>query len=253
MDKKFLKNNTEYRKAFEEKKEKSKSIDARITSEDQFNDVFEMMDKYGSPYKKLKLTTAIDYCMQLTPDIRAKMRLVDSTNALGAGGRIRLYKDGLMMTDSKGQTTFISPIHTEIDSYSQLQVKLKTDERHNDCHNGSWALMGEFDKNKNIKNKRLVTGFVTGASEESQHLHTWIEFEMNGEEKVADYTLNSIMDKDVYYELRTIDENNKCSINEKDFFNEKDDIEHLIEYQDFDIRSYLLFRDKMMNSVSERK
>ena len=57
----------------------------------------------------------------------------------------------------------------------------------------------------NIKNY-LVTGYTCFATEKSKYLHSWNEFEYNGEQYVLDSTLNVIMNKEGYYLLRHIEE-----------------------------------------------
>jgi len=50
----------------------------------------------------------------------------------------------------------------------------------------------------------IVTGYVCLGREQEKTLHTWIEFNHNGKEKVIDYTMNAIMDKIDYYLLRHV-------------------------------------------------
>ena len=248
MDK-FLLKGKSYNQLIDEQNEKSKAIDASITQEAEISDVFQMQEKYGEPYKKLMITSAIDYCMQLAPDFRDKIKKMDYVKALGLVEKMSLYKDGLMVENRHGQKLFIDPIHKQIDEYSPLQVKLKTDERHNDCHIGSWNLMSElgcFDK------KRIVTGIIKGASNDANYLHTWIEFEKDGEQKVADYTLNAIMDKDFYYGLRMVDENNLSIIGEDIFFKEKDEVEELFNNGQASIRAYLFYRNELMSEEKQK-
>ena len=50
----------------------------------------------------------------------------------------------------------------------------------------------------------FVTGYECKGREQEPKLHTWVEFEQNGKEKVLDYTMNVIMDKTDYYTLMHI-------------------------------------------------
>ena len=241
--------NKEFNQWIDAQNKVSKDLDAEIIAKSRDLDVLEMQEKYGELYRKLMLTTAIDFCMQALPDTMEKIRQIEYIKAMGLLEKMGLYKNGIMMVDRKGQTMFIDPILKYLNPSSSLHMKLKTDQRHNDCHKGSWNLMSELE---NVKGKRLVTGFIKGACDDANYLHTWIEFEVDGEEKVADYTLNAVMDKDFYYQVRSVKDEKLSIIGEDEFFAEKGTVEELIKNGDVGIRTYLYSRSEMFGGVAEK-
>lgn len=49
---------------------------------------------------------------------------------------------------------------------------------------------------------KVVSGFVYGISSKSKYLHSWIETKLDGEDVVIDYSMNTIMNREGYYNLR---------------------------------------------------
>lgn len=239
-----------YREEFNRIIYNSKSIDDKINEElSKCNGLpYEMMDKYGDKFKKLLVATGIDFIMMALPDNdrkRAKAGYVSELNILQ---RFMLYKDGVRIITHNSELCDIMPLHHLVDD-NNLCIKLKTDERHNNCHQGSWMIMSSMS---NIKNKKLVSGFVKGAAEDCVYPHTWIEFVKDGEEFVADYTMNAVMNKEFYYSLKSIDREKISSISEKDYNSEKETIESLVKNENFDKRVYLFFRDDLIANYNDK-
>lgn len=228
---------------------KSKAVDAKINEDyDKLGDQFVMRDKYGELFSKLFLTTVIDFCMNLTSHKQDKLDRVNIINSLNIVGKFLLYKEGLMIIDKNGIAIPIEPLHKIVNDF-ETEKKLKTSERHNDCHAGCWGVMSTIgDK----ENKKIVTSLVKGGAEDAEYLHTWVEFTENGEEKVADYTLNTVMNRDFYYALRTVDENQITKISEEDFNREKPLMEELIKNGIIERRQYLAFRDEVINHLKQK-
>jgi len=228
---------------------KSKAVDAKINEDyKKLSDQFEMRDKYGELFSKLFLTTAIDFCMNLTSKGQDKINRAEIINSLNIVGKFLLYKEGVMIIDKNGIAIPVEPLHKIVNDF-ETEKKLKTSERHNDCHAGSWGLMSTIgDK----ENKKIVTSLVKGGADDAEYIHTWIEYTENGEEKVADYTLNAIMNKDFYYALRTVDETQITKISEDDFNKERPIIESLVKNGAIERRQYLAFRDEIMINLKQK-
>ena len=239
-----------YREVFNSVITKSRAVDDKINDELQKSDgfPFDLMEKYGDKFKKLLLTTGIDYIMMGLPDNDKKRAKATYVSVLNILKRFMLYKDGLRVITHNDELCDIMPLHHLVDD-NDLCIKLKTEERHNDCHQGSWNLMSAMSK---VEGKKLVSGFIYGAHEDCVYPHTWIEFENNGENFVADYTLNAVMNKDFYYSLKSIDRDNISEISEDDFNNEKETVENLVKTQNFDKRVYLFFRDDLVENYSDK-
>lgn len=247
-----------YRLMFTEEIIKSKLIDEKINMELYYLDdlPYSLMEKYGDEFKRAIVATGIDYVMMNQHDNQQKREKASYVSMLGIVKRFMLYRDGLIIETHNGQRCEIQPLSPIVED-EKIAKKLVTEERRNDCHNGSWELMESLS---NIKDKKLVSGFIKGSSNESVYPHTWIEFVDDGEEKVIDYTLNAVMNKEFYYTLRSIDRENICEIFESDFQNEKPVVENMCKNDNLDKRIYLIFHkdfvennlDKFQNCESKK-
>jgi len=241
----------DYRKVFNDMNDKGKEIEKRVIAELGEIDYlpYDLIRKYGDSFKKSMITSGIDYVMLGRPDVYDKRNKASFITESGATKRFMLYKEGVRLMTRDGGIFDIMPLHGYTENLNDLWLKLRTDERHNDCHQGSWNLMGMMT---GVKGKKLVTSFIKGATDECDFLHTWIEFEEDGEEKVADYTLNAVMSKELYYALRSVDTENLSVISEDDFNAEKDGIEKKVKDKNFDKRIYLLFRDELVKKYGDK-
>lgn len=96
----------------------------------------------------------------------------------------------------------------------------------------------------------VVTGYVYSLSDKSKYIHSWIEFENEGKEFVIDYTINAIINKEGYYQLRRAKPISKISSQDLKE-DEKILFGRLKDFVTFNIKEYLLFRDEIMADLKK--
>lgn len=149
-----------------------------------------------------------------------------------------------------------------------LYIK-KRDIRLGRCHWLSVKGSKVLNKYFNLKNQ-VVTGYAYFNTEKSQYLHSWIEFEKNGKEYALDSTMNAIMNKEGYYLLEHIKEEEIISkidgkTIEKDmelyykilpfrpenYFYFSDEEERQDIHTAIDIKTYLTSRDELIKDLEK--
>lgn len=98
----------------------------------------------------------------------------------------------------------------------------------------------EISLSLNFPNE-VVTGFIYGISDKVKYLHSWIEFNKDGNEYVIDYTMNVIMNKEGYYFIRQAEELSRIS-NQDILFDSKISINSKV---------YLVFRHEIMKELEK--
>lgn len=123
--------------------------------------------------------------------------------------------------------------------------EIKTPQRMNKCHLSIKKLCWELPFEH-----FYVTGYECTGREQEPKLHTWVEFLNNGKEMIADYTMNVMMDKKDYYNLRHISKIcSKISSEEiKNHFT-KDEFEKLETY--YDMKYVLTNWNKVAKEMNE--
>ena len=99
-------------------------------------------------------------------------------------------KDGLI------SATKISAIYPNI---KKLFPEIEGKNRYGYCHDFSKRLA----KNLNVP-CRVATGYVAPLSRKAQYLHSWVEYNREGENWVLDVTRNLFIKRDLYYKLRGV-------------------------------------------------
>ena len=128
-----------YRLMFTEEIIKSKLIDEKINMELYYLDdlPYSLMEKYGDEFKRAIVATGIDYVMMNQHDNQQKREKASYVSMLGIVKRFMLYRDGLIIETHNGQRCEIQPLSPIVED-EKIAKKLVTEERRNDCHNGSW-------------------------------------------------------------------------------------------------------------------
>ena len=95
----------------------------------------------------------------------------------------------------------------------------------------------------------IVTGYTYGYTDKSQFLHSWIETELKGEPVVIDGTLNAIMNKEGYYQIRHVEGLTRIS--------NKTLLEDISNYMEkigkFPIDVYYLFRNEIIKDFQNNQ
>lgn len=120
-----------------------------------------------------------------------------------------------------------------------------TERRHSEC-----LTSVDIVQRLGIKND-LVTGYIYGRSDVAKYLHCWVETFLKGKEVVIDYTLNAIVNKEGYYQMRHVQPINRISSDKI-----KDDAKILSKFNGmkmYDMKEYVVFRDEMMRDLEKNK
>ena len=123
--------------------------------------------------------------------------------------------------------------------------EVKTSQRMGNCHLSIKKLCWDLSFNHTY-----VTGYECTGRDQEPKLHTWVEFLHNGKEIVADYTMNAMMYKKDYYNLRHISKIcSKISSDEiKNNFTKKE-FEQLETY--YDMKYVLTNWDKVLEEMNK--
>lgn len=95
---------------------------------------------------------------------------------------------------------------------------------------------------------KVVTGKICGITSKSKYLHSWVETTIDGEEKVIDYSMNSIMNKKGYYSL--LHATSISKINQEDLESDLEFITPLVKAEKLTPVEYLVYRDQIMETIS---
>lgn len=131
------------------------------------------------------------------------------------------------------------------DIIPELREELQDWNRHGKCHEKSIYISRILAQTPN----RVVTGYTYNISNIVKNLHTWVEFSIDGEEYVIDYTMNVLMNKKGYYFLLNVEPITIIADVEirADFMN-------FFPYIDgFNIKEYLLFRHEILKDLQKNE
>jgi len=130
-----------------------------------------------------------------------------------------------------------SKLSNRIDN-NKLKRELMSKKRYKKCHSRSLGL------SLNIKNSRVLTGYITLGN--AKYIHSVVEYEFNDEVIILDWTRNLKILKKDYLELTKFEELSIVSSNEI-----KDDIEIIANNLEIGIKPYLVFRDEIIRDLSK--
>lgn len=136
----------------------------------------------------------------------------------------------------------LSKLFPEFVKKNKLIISQK---REGNCHWGSLYLSNFLLKNGVSHN--VVTGNIYGLSDKARYLHTWIETEINNEQVVLDFTMNSVVNKAGYYALRHAEA--LSSINGENISKDCELLKSLGIKTG--IKPYMLFRDELVKEVNK--
>ena len=93
----------------------------------------------------------------------------------------------------------------------------------------------------------VVTGKVSGLTNKSKYLHSWIEAIVDGKSVVIDYTMNSIMNKYGYYALRQA--SSISQIDSHDLLRDEELTLPLQTQKQLSLKEYLVHRDIIIDAL----
>lgn len=123
--------------------------------------------------------------------------------------------------------------------------------RQSNCHDFSMTAAELFQYDFNTPNN-IVTGYPKYYVPENKYLHSWMELKIKGEDYVFDFTKNTIIDKESYYRLLHIDEQEICSvISSEEITRDKRNFGGLIKL--LDSKTYLTSRHEIIRDLDRNK
>jgi hypothetical protein len=120
------------------------------------------------------------------------------------------------------------------------------------CHHGSLELADNLKFELNM-NPTIVTGYASSLAEKCSVLHTWLEMQIKGNPYVLDYTMNILIDKEAYYKMKHIKEDETCKITYEQYMYDKPIISPLLASKQLKYKQYLYFRNEVMNDLQNQK
>ena len=264
--------NKNYKFLFEKPEEESKEISKHVDemqrslfSRSQLKE--ELRKKYGNEFFEYTyLDTLINY-------LTAKDSMYDKMMILEEMESLDIVKDIYMINDSeysvitdKGTISF-----TTIDAFlenNKEKCKYDTDlakkyidkyeeevttmsGRANSCHVLSINIAKILQMYYDIPSD-VVTGYPSYYVDENRYLHSWNELEIDGVKQVIDSTMNTLMNKEGYYLIRNIKENENISkVSAIDLL--RDDRQYRKLLDDLDLKTYLTCRDEIIKDLEKNK
>ena len=123
--------------------------------------------------------------------------------------------------------------------------------RQSNCHDFSMTASELFQYEFNTPNN-IVTGYAKYYVPENKYLHSWMEIKRDGKDYVLDFTKNTIIDKESYYRLLHIDEQEICSvISSEEITADKRHFGGLIKL--LDSKTYLTSRHEIIRDLNRNK
>lgn len=122
-------------------------------------------------------------------------------------------------------------------------------ERESGCHGLSIYLSKILHNYINMPNN-LITGYPSYYIDKNKYLHSWIELNVDGELKVMDSTNNVVMNKDAYYKIKNIKEQEILSIISSENI-VSDDKKYGDIIDKIDLKTYLTARDEIIENINK--
>lgn len=116
------------------------------------------------------------------------------------------------------------------------------EERIGNCHQFCIEFVQLFNFKCNI-----ATGYVAPLSQKNKNLHSWIELTLWGENMVLDFTRGLMFNKEGYYYLKNINENEVQLISRETFLKEINIFKYLAKNDAFLTKLYLANREDALN------
>lgn len=129
-----------------------------------------------------------------------------------------------------------------------FEFDLETPQRYGKC-------LRSFEVSKNLGIKHdLVVGYIYGGSDVARYLHSWIETKLHGEEVVIDLTMNAIVNKKGYYQLKNINEKEILQrTSDEQIYEDMGKWIKVFETLELTEDEYMLFRDEIINDLEKNE
>ena len=132
-----------------------------------------------------------------------------------------------------------------------LTIVERQDKRIRKCHELSIDLAKMLTKYFK-QSCNVVTGNPRYYVNQQKYLHSWVEIEVDGKTYIIDSTMNTVLEKEAYYMLRHVNENEiLSSITGENII--KDEWLYGELLNDFDHKTYLTSRDEIIKDLEKNK
>ncbi|MBR2712792.1 MAG: transglutaminase domain-containing protein [Bacilli bacterium] len=121
--------------------------------------------------------------------------------------------------------------------------------RYGKCYGGANLLA------RSLKNDAdLVTGYHYGFTDKSKYLHSWVETKFYDEDYVLDVTLNAVINKEGYYRIKNIKENEILQrINNRKVSEESLKYKEYFDAMGIKESQYNTFRDELISDLEKKR
>lgn len=193
-----------------------------------------------------QIYTAINSFTLDTDSEEESMRLIEGLKEADFIKEVDVTKSTLLIKTVDGDIR-VCKLTEMIPGLKEDDPNLLTEDRKGNCHEKSIQIANSMGKIKND----IVTGFVFGYSDQAKYLHSWVEFNYQGEDMVIDYTLNALMNKEGYYMIQRAKPLSR--IDSKLLKEDRKVLDKFDKLGYFNIKEYLLFRDEIMKDFDKNK
>lgn len=182
--------------------------------------------------------------MGTTGEEETKMKLYRDLFKMDEDVRmIRINHDGLRLDRVDGTTIRAKVLSDVMPNLFEGDDIIKTTKRGK--HNSFNTI--NISSHLYMDNK-VVSGYIYGLSSKSRYLHSWVETVLDGEEVVIDYSMNTIMNRDGYYELRKAEPISK--IKKSELIEDGPIVYPYIQSGDLTYKEYLTCRKEVMENIA---
>lgn len=178
-----------------------------LIAEGKYNQIRKMCAENAEIYLEDHMIMGLINAMGTTGAEEKKTALFNRLKANPSIASIYIALDGLHIEKTDGTKVHAKVLSSTMPALFEDDDKILTSARkkgsgHYDSINLSTSL--------NFPSK-VATGFTHGLTSRSRYLHSWVETSLDDEPVVIDYTMNAIINKEAYYELKKADVISKVS------------------------------------------
>lgn len=148
---------------------------------------------------------------------------------------------GMRLTTKDGKIG-VTPLSYCLNVEDEIKQKWLSSDRYGVCHFASLWLSKKFTDGT----AELVTGVIGNSGYLGKYLHSWVETECCGEPMCLDSTRNGMFNKDGYYRLMDVDENNLTKIPNEIVRQEQKKFFELYEFNPWFTKLYVDNREEAM-------
>ena len=212
-------------------------------NEDEIQELQSQALAVGGLYREENKINNFISCFTVDPvsydEVISKMIDVENTSIVEKvqfniqNGIIKIYtKNGYV----QGDLITVNVLSKSL-PWLKFNEDIKSLRRVGQCHHKSLELADDMRYELNMS-PDIVTGMASSLADKSKVLHTWLEVKIQGKPYVMDYTMNALIDKEAYYKIKHVKEDETCKIAYGDYLYDKPLISPLLEKKELKYKQY---------------